>query len=33
VSLSDKPYKSLTPKDYEDLLEKIGFTPRIQELN
>jgi hypothetical protein len=33
VSLSDKPYKSLTPKDYEDLLEKIGFAPRIEILN
>ncbi|AYO31862.1 quinate 5-dehydrogenase [Biomaibacter acetigenes] len=33
VSFSDKPYKSLTPKDYEDLLEKIGFAPRIEILN
>lgn len=33
VSLSDKPYKSLTPKDYDDLLEKIGFKPRIETLN
>ncbi|MDI3481828.1 MAG: hypothetical protein PWQ97_1483 [Tepidanaerobacteraceae bacterium] len=33
VSLSDKPYKSLTPKDYEELLMKIGFTPRIETLN
>ncbi|MCR4432228.1 MAG: quinate 5-dehydrogenase [Tepidanaerobacteraceae bacterium] len=32
VSLSDKPYKSLAPKDYEELLEKIGFNPRIEIL-
>lgn len=33
VSLSDKPYNTLTPIDYENLLEKIGFTPRIEKLN
>jgi len=33
VSLSQKPYKSLTPADYDDLLDKIGFTPRIEVLN
>jgi len=33
VSLSDKPYKSLTPEDYGELLEKIGFIPRIETLN
>jgi len=33
VSLSQKPYKSLTPADYDELLDKIGFTPRIEVLN
>ncbi|AEE92250.1 conserved protein of unknown function [Tepidanaerobacter acetatoxydans Re1] len=33
VSLSEKPYKSLTPKDYEELLDKLGFAPRIEILN
>lgn len=33
VSLSDKPYKSLTPADYEELLDKIGLTPRVEVLN
>lgn len=33
VSLSDKPYKSLTPDDYSQLLDKIGFLPRIEVLN
>ena len=33
VSLSKKPYKSLTPTDYDELLDKIGFTPRIEKLN
>jgi len=33
VSLSDKPYKTLTAADYEELLDKIGFLPRIEVLN
>lgn len=33
VSLSDKPYKSLTPADYEELLDKIGLAPRVEVLN
>jgi hypothetical protein len=33
ISLSEKPYKSLTPSDYEKLLDKIGFTPRVEMLN
>jgi len=33
VSLSDKPYKFLTPADYEELLDKIGLTPRVEVLN
>jgi hypothetical protein len=33
VSLSTKPYKELTPADYEELLDKIGFAPRIETLN
>lgn len=33
VSLSDKPCKSLTPADYEELLDKIGLAPRIEVLN
>jgi hypothetical protein len=33
VSLAGKPYNELTPKDYEELLEKIGFLPRIEKLN
>ncbi|HHW03586.1 MAG TPA: quinate 5-dehydrogenase [Thermoanaerobacterales bacterium] len=33
VSLSKKPYKSLTAEDYEELLQKIGFVPRIEILN
>jgi hypothetical protein len=33
VSLSEKPYKSLTTKDYDELLDKIGFTPRVEMLN
>lgn len=33
VSLSEKPYKSLTPADYDELLDKIGFSPRIEILN
>jgi len=33
VSLAEKPYKSLTPADYNELLDKIGFTPRIEVLN
>ncbi|MDD4569566.1 MAG: quinate 5-dehydrogenase [Tepidanaerobacteraceae bacterium] len=33
VSLSEKPYKSLTPLDYDELLDKIGFSPRIEVLN
>jgi len=33
LSLSQKPYKSLTPADYDELLDKIGFTPRIEVLN
>jgi len=33
VSLSPKPYKSLTPDDYNALLDKIGFAPRIEILN
>lgn len=33
LSLSQKPYRSLTPADYDELLDKIGFTPRIEVLN
>lgn len=33
VSLAEKPAKELTPEDYERLLEKIGFSPRIEKLN
>lgn len=33
VSLAGKPYNELTPNDYEELLEKIGFLPRIEKLN
>lgn len=33
VALSDKPRKELTPDDYNDLLERIGFVPRIEVLN
>ena len=33
VALSDKPYKSLTSEDYNELLDKIGFNPRIEILN
>jgi hypothetical protein len=32
VSLADKPYKSLKPNDYDMLLDKLGFTPRIEIL-
>lgn len=32
VSLSEKPYKSLTPADYNELLDRIGFSPRIEVL-
>jgi len=32
VSLSDKPFDQLTPDDYNELLDKIGFEPRIEEL-
>lgn len=33
VSLADKPYEELTSKDYENLLDEIGFKPRIEVLN
>ena len=33
VALSDKPYKELTPDDYNELLERIGFVPRVEVLN
>ena len=33
VSLSDKSAGDLTADDYTELLEKIGFTPRIEELS
>ncbi|TYP58747.1 quinate 5-dehydrogenase [Thermosediminibacter litoriperuensis] len=33
VSLSQKPYKELTPRDYEELLDKLAFLPRIEKLN
>jgi len=33
VALAEKPYKELTPADYDELLEKIGFEPRIEVLN
>jgi len=33
VSLSQKPYKLLTPDDYNELLDKLGFAPRIEVLN
>ncbi|HHX23544.1 MAG: quinate 5-dehydrogenase [Tepidanaerobacteraceae bacterium] len=33
VSIADKDYKTLTPSDYNELLDKIGFTPRIEILN
>lgn len=33
VALSDKPYKELTPGDYNELLDRIGFTPRVEVLN
>lgn len=33
VSLSQKPYRTLTPADYDELLDKIGFFPRIEVLN
>ena len=26
VSIADKDYKTLTPSDYNELLDKIGFT-------
>lgn len=32
VSLSTKPYKHLTSSDYDMLLDKIGFFPRIEDL-
>ena len=31
VSLADKPYNLLTPEDYDELLDKIGFAPRIEK--
>lgn len=33
VSLSNKPPEKLVPADYEKLLDKIGFKPRIEVLN
>ncbi|MGB9813962.1 MAG: quinate 5-dehydrogenase [Thermovenabulum sp.] len=33
VSLSGKRLEEITPADYEQLLEKIGFLPRIEILN
>lgn len=33
VSLAEKPYKSLKPDDYNMLLDKLGFEPRIELLN
>ncbi len=33
VSLADKPAKDLSAEDYTDLLDRIGFTPRIEDLN
>ncbi|MCG0275775.1 MAG: quinate 5-dehydrogenase [Thermosediminibacteraceae bacterium] len=33
VSLAEKPYKELTPQDYDELLDKIAFQPRIEKLN
>lgn len=33
VSLSKKPYKELTVEDYEELLDKLDFKPRIEVLN
>lgn len=33
VSVSEKPYKLLTTTDYDELLDKIGFTPRVEILN
>jgi len=33
VSLADKPFDQLTSDDYNQLLDKIGFQPRIEVLN
>ncbi|MBO8125779.1 MAG: quinate 5-dehydrogenase [Firmicutes bacterium] len=32
VTLADKPYNELTQEDYLELLERIGFEPRLEEL-
>ncbi len=32
VALSSKPYCELTPGDYQELLDKIGFKPRLEQL-
>jgi hypothetical protein len=32
VSLADKPAKDLTADDYTNLLDRIGFKPRIEDL-
>lgn len=31
VALSEKPWQELTPQDYLELLDKIGFTPRLEK--
>lgn len=33
VSLSNKAYNELTPEDYNELLDKINFRPRVEKLN
>lgn len=32
VSLADKPFDELTPDDYNELLDRMGFEPQIREL-
>lgn len=33
VSLLGRPVKDITSRDYDELLERLGFEPRIEELN
>jgi AAA+ superfamily predicted ATPase len=33
VSILKKDIDKITPKDYEDMLDKLGFEPRIVHLN
>lgn len=33
ISLSDKPHDKMTAADYDELLDKIGFMPRVELLN